>query len=147
MGTNTKPASVKHVIQIESWNFDYLFGVDDRKIVSGLPYWESRRIQVRGKILKPALKASAARISLSSSDGLVSRELKSTESGKPIGYISYRAADYSANLFMPSDAFGLVLQAFAANRYHWISMDGAKSGNGEVMVHTFMLLESIDETD
>ena len=80
-------------------------------------------------------------------DGLVENQLKSTDVGKPIGYISYRGASYSANLYMPSDAFGLVLQAFTANKYHFISMDGDKSGNGEVMVRTFMLLESMAEPD
>jgi hypothetical protein len=48
---------------------------------------------------------------------------------------------------LPSDAFVLVLQAFAANKYCFISMDGNKSGNGEAVVRTFMLMEWMAESD
>jgi hypothetical protein len=73
--------------------------------------------------------------------------LRSTDVAKPVGYISYRGADYSANLFIPSDAFALVLQAFTANKYRFVSIHGNKSAYGEVMVRSFMLLESMEEPD
>ena len=136
---------IKHVIKIDDWKFDYFFGVNPQKVVHDLPYWESYCIEVLGQITKPKLKALVGKIRISATDGLVARELKSTGKSHPIGNISYRAADYSAMLFMPSDTFAFVLQAFTANKYRWISMNGRKTGNGQVMVDHFHLSASMSD--
>lgn len=135
---------VSHRVEIHDWNFDYLFGIDQTKI-GHLPYWESRYLEIHGRILSPSLKASVGVIRLSESDELVESKLKSTDAAKPIGYISYRGASYSSSLYMPADAFPLVMQAFAAQKYRYVSMEGEKRGPGEIMVHRFMLLQAISE--
>jgi hypothetical protein len=68
---------VSHAIQIEHWDFDYLFGIDDHNTGGKLPYWESRRIEMRGRIIRPLLKASAATVGLYASDGLIASVLRS----------------------------------------------------------------------
>jgi hypothetical protein len=135
---------VHHVIEIRDWNFDYLFGIDQAK-VGHLPYWDSRALIVQGTILQPALKAPEATVRLSPSNALVGRELKSTQEAKPVGYISYRGNDYSAGLFMPSDAFNMVLQMFIADKYRFVIIDGEKCGSGEVNVHLFRFSKTIGD--
>ena len=88
-----------------------------------------------------------AKIILRPSDRLVESELKSTDTAKPVGYISYRGADYSSTLYMPADTFALVVQAFAAGRFRFVSTEGEKCGSGEIMVHRFLLLQSISSED
>jgi hypothetical protein len=144
--THAPSAKVRHIIQIDDWDFDYSFGVNNLKAVRG-PYWETCRIEVRGLIARPKLTASIGKIRLNASEGLLERKRESTGEGRPIGYVSYRGADYTGNVFIPSDTFGLVLLAFTAKRYHWISMSGRKTGSGAVDIDDFDLLDLKPEPD
>lgn len=144
--TRAPTDQIKHLVQIDDWDFDYFFGANDPKVARE-PYLESCRIELRGLIARPKLKASIGKIRLHASEGLAERKGESTGEGKPVGYISYRGANYSANLFMPSDTFGLVLMAFTARRYHWISMTGGKTSSGAVQVDYFELSDLKPEED
>ena len=43
---------VQHVIEIQDWRWDYMFGIDDTSFREG-PYFDFRHLDIEGKLLRP----------------------------------------------------------------------------------------------
>jgi hypothetical protein len=55
--------------------------------------------------------------------------------------------DYQANLRLPADALGLVLQMMIAGRYRYVVIEAEKSFRGQAPVRHFRFTGSVDEDD
>ena len=105
----------KHVIQVENWSFDYMFGIDETSFRTG-PYYDFRHLELFGPIIQPAgITAKKGCVTSFPEQDLVGSSLRGgrkfgerlgaslPEKPRPIGYVSYQGEDYSANLHFPSD--------------------------------------------
>jgi hypothetical protein len=161
---NTPPTmprieKVQHILRITSWNFDYGFGLNRLKAIREA-YSDFRHLELGVSILKPAgLKATVGQVvlfpdqSFAESSSLRrslpdwAREGKTPERSqklRPVGHVSYRGKDYSANLHMPPDALPLVLQMLAAAKYHFLIFEAAKGGR-DADVFDFMFAERAED--
>lgn len=132
------------MIEITDWKFDYMFGLFKSQFDPS-PYNDYRHLTITGRILLPKLSASIAEVTIFPVDQLNPSLVKSTDQPTAVGYISHRGKDYSANLDMPSDAFGLVLQMFIANRYRFVFIEAAKSFRGEAAIRHYYFSATRDE--
>jgi hypothetical protein len=136
---------VQHVIRIESWNFDYTFGINDLKYLTG-PYSDYRHLKIRGAIVQPtSIKAREAEVTCFPDIQLMESNLKPTDKARPPGNVAHWGKDYSASLHMPADALPLVLQMLIAGRYRFVVFEAAKSFRGEAPIFYFRFSEALDD--
>ena len=134
---------VQHVIRIEVWNWDFMFGIDDTKFREG-PYYDYRHLHLRGAILRPTdIKAREAEVTCFADTQLPG---KSNEPIRPVGFLSHSGKDYSANLHMPYDVLPLILLMLTASKYRFVAFEAAKSFRGEAPIFNFRFSESEDES-
>ncbi|CAN7570665.1 hypothetical protein LJR220_005209 [Bradyrhizobium sp. LjRoot220] len=138
---------VQHVIEIVDWEWDYMFGIDTGRFNNG-PYMDYRHLNIEGTILRPtSIKASAGEVTLFPDHRLSDIEGRRKHEPKAVGAISHRGKDYQANLHLPADAFGLVLQMMIAGRYRYVLIEAHKSFRGEALIRHFRFSGTIDEDD
>ncbi len=53
---------------------------------------------------------------------------------RPVGFLSHRGKDYSANLHMPADVLPLILQMLTTGKYRFVAFEAAKSFRGEAAI-------------
>jgi hypothetical protein len=118
---------IRHVIRVENWTFDYMFGIDESKFRTG-PYYDYRHLELRGAVLRPegTIRAPQAQVTCYPDGGLTETEIKSIKEARPVGYVTRWGKTYSATLHVPADAFPLVLQMLIAARYSFISFESEK---------------------
>ena len=148
-----RPPKVRHIIEIDRWRFDYYFGVNDVSVIDKA-YLDHRSIEIEGPIVEPvAIKAKKAKVTLTPSDGLIEAAKQSKRRFgdrlgassepreiSPVGYVHYRSAEYSANLFFPSDMLQPILIMLWADQYKYVLFEAAKGGN-DAAIYNFELLK------
>jgi hypothetical protein len=139
---------VQHVIEIQDWHWDYMFGLGIKTPWSDEPYSDSRHLEISGKLLRPtSINARTVKVTGFPDHGLSESSDRSRHTPKAVGAISHRAGEYSANLHLPADAFGLVLQMMLAGKYRYVLIEAEKSFRGEALVTHFRFSGSLDEDD
>jgi hypothetical protein len=135
---------IQHVIQIDHWTFDYMFGIDDTKFRTG-PYYDYRHLELRGAIICPAgTKAQEATVTCFPDEHLMQTEIKKAMEARPVGYVTRWGKDYSATLHMPADMAPLVLQMLIAKKYRFIAFESAK-GAREASIFNFGFSENSED--
>lgn len=137
---------VQHIIEIEDWDFDYLFGLGEAKLDHG-PYFDCRHLRIRGTVLRPSTKASHAEIVCFPRKELNESEVDTAVQPKAVGYITNRGKDYSANLHLPAEMLVPVLQMLIAKRYRYIVIEASPSFRGESTVRHFTFSSTIGADD
>jgi hypothetical protein len=123
---------VQHVIEIQDWHWDYMFGLGIKSTWSHEPYSDFRHLNISGKLLRPAsINAGTVKVTGFPDYRLSESDERSRHTPKAVGAISHRAGEYSANLHLPADAFGLVLQMMLAGKYRYVVIEAEKSYRGE----------------
>ncbi|MDI3564782.1 hypothetical protein [Bradyrhizobium sp. Arg816] len=151
---------VKHVVQIERWRFDYMFGIDETSHRTG-PYYDIRHIQFAGPILEPkgVLKATHGEVICFPDNRLIGASEqpirkfgdrlgspKPQEKIRPAGRVSYRGKNYSAHLDFPSDMLHPILTMLSAGRYRYVIFEAAK-GSRDAEIYNFYFSDRKDEDD
>lgn len=120
---------VQHVLKVESWRFNYMFGTGKTRFCPEL-YSDFRHLLIRVSIVQPkGIKAKQGEVTCLGYDYLMAgykERAKESDRTRPVGHVSYRGADYSATLLLPSDALPLILQMLIAGRYRFIEFDAEK---------------------
>jgi hypothetical protein len=145
-----------HVLRIHRWNFDYAFGINTLKGEQDL-YSDFRNLVLQVSLIRPkGIKATEGHVVCSPDKnfaaGSPTRQRrfgdnlgKSSSTGpRPVGHVSYRGKDYQANLFMPPDAFSLVLMMLSAGKYRFVSFD-AEKGARDAPISSFYFSEIIED--
>jgi hypothetical protein len=139
---------VQHVIEIEDWRWDYMFGLGIKTPWSNGPYDDFRHLEISGKLLRPtSINAGTVKITGFPNYRLSESDERSRHTPKSLGAISHRAGEYSASIHMPADAFGLVLQMMIAGKYRFVVIETEKSFRGEALVQNFYFTASISDDD
>jgi hypothetical protein len=138
---------VQHVIEIQDWRWDYMFGIDQTSFREG-PYFDIRHLNIEGKLLRPtSINAAKAEVTVFPDCRLSESESRSTHQPKAVGVISNRGKNYSANLHIPADVLVPVLQMMIAGKHRYVSMEAEKSYRGEALVRHFWFAETISDDD
>ncbi|MGM4885288.1 hypothetical protein AB8A20_07920 [Tardiphaga sp. 604_B6_N1_1] len=138
---------VQHVIEITDWTWDLSFGVSHAKFSTG-PYDDFRHLNITGKIVRPsALATAVVELTAFPDTRLNESERSSISQPKAVGWITHRGKQYSANLHIPADALGSVLQMLIAGRYQYVLMDASKSFRGEADIRHFRFSKTVTEDD
>lgn len=136
----------QHIVEIERWDWDYMFMIDETKFRTE-PYFDCRQLNITGQLIKPkSSRDTQVEVTFFPTQSLSESERKSHEP-KSVGHITHRGKDYRANLHMPADILGPVLQMLIAKRYRFIFLTAEKSFRGESSVRGYRLSESIDDED
>jgi hypothetical protein len=139
---------VQHVIEIQEWHWDYMFGLGIKTPWSNEPYDDFRHLVISGKLLRPtSINAGTVKVTGFPDYRLSESEERSRRTPKAVGAISHRAGEYSAHLHLPADAFGLVLQMMIAGRYRYVVIEAERSFRGEALVRNFYFTASISDDD
>jgi hypothetical protein len=138
---------VQHVVEIESWKFDYMFGIDDTSFQRG-PYYDMRHLQLHGSIIAPAgLKAAKGDVTCFPTESLVgASSARIPENIMPVGSLMYRGQAYAAYLYFPSDILPVILQMLAAGKYRYIIFEAAPGGQ-EAAIYYFRFAETFGDED
>jgi hypothetical protein len=154
------PPRVQHVIQIDHWKCNYMFGVDEGRFATG-SYYDWRHIEIRGTIIEPAgIKATEGRVTCIPDEDFIGasrkRVLKFGErlAGgdttpvkiRPVGHVYYRGKEYSAKLNFPADALLTILQMLASEKYRYLVFEAALGGR-DAEVFNFRFGEHADDDD
>jgi hypothetical protein len=137
---------IDHVIEITNWHWDYMFGIDDTKYRTG-PFNDFRHLVINGNLIRPSsIKASAVEVTCFPNVQLSERK-SSDPPPKGVGWISHRGKDYNANLHMPMDVLGLVLQMMVAGRYRYVLIEAEKSFRGEAAIRHYRFSGTLTDDD
>jgi hypothetical protein len=137
---------VCHIIEILSWDLDYMFGLDSGPFARE-PYLDSRHINIVGRLIRPtSLSCTNIKATCFPDDWLLASARKDNKP-KGVGYISYWGKDYSANLHLPSDLLGPVLQMMIAEKYRYIIMEAHKPFRGEAVILNYRFSATLHEDD
>ena len=138
---------VRHIIEIVDWTWDPMFGLGHGKFSKG-PYEDFRHINIVGKLLRPTnLSPASAEVMLFPYHHLVESEWKSTDKPKCVGWVTHRGKQYSANLLLPSDAMGPVLQMLIAGKYKYVFFEAEKSFRGEAGIRYYRFSGTVEEDE
>jgi hypothetical protein len=140
---------VQHVIEFIDWDWDFMFGIDDHpgRFGDG-PYMDFRHLNIKGKILRPtSIKAPIGEVTLFPDHRLSESESRRKREPKAVGGISHWGKDYRANLHLPADAFGLVLQMMIAGKYKYVCIEATASSRGEALVRHFRFTGRLNDDD
>lgn len=135
-----QPEKIKHIFRIESWKFDYLFGVD---VLPSRPgeYLDSRYLELEGHIIEPAkITAKRGKITCSPQASLIGvdrpRVAPTKEKSAAVGAVYYRGKEYNAHLFFPGDMLPAILLMLSVEKYRYVIFEASKTGS-EVFHFTF----------
>jgi hypothetical protein len=124
-----------------------MFGLDETSFREG-PYFDCRHLQITGKLLRPtSINAAAACVTGFPDYRLSGSEQRSKHQPKNVGAISHRGKDYSANLHIPGDVLGPILQMMIAGKYRYVVIEAEKSFRGEALVRYFRFAGTISDED
>lgn len=138
---------VRHVIEIVDWTWDLMFGLGHGKFSRG-PYEDIRYISIVGKLLRPTnLSPTTVEVLLFPYHHLVESEWKSTDKPKAVGWVTHRGKQYSANLHLPADALGPVLQMLIAGKYKYLFFEAEKSFRGEASIRHYRFSGTMGEDE
>jgi hypothetical protein len=139
---------VTHVVRIQQWSLDYHFGIDETKHRTG-PYYDYRHLRIFGPVIEPQLsKVRRGEICCFPTDGLIGASERPinriarlgqpglSQKTRPIGYVSYRGADYSANLHFPSDMLLILITMLSNGKYRYLVFEASK-GSRDSEIHSF----------
>jgi hypothetical protein len=159
MATQTTPARkkrkigrrrierVQHVIEIEDWRWEYMFGLDETSFREG-PYFDYRHLEIKGKLLRPtSINAATAEVTCFPNYRLSESGDRSKHQPKNVGAISHRGKEYSANLHIPADVLGPLLQMMIAGKYRFIVIEAEKSFRGEALIRNFRFSVTVTDED
>jgi hypothetical protein len=126
--------TVQHVVQIDHWNFDYMFGISEGKFATG--YYDFRHIEISGTIVEPAgIKATKGQVTCMPDEDVAASP---NHVQRFVGHVYYRGEEYSAKLNFPRDALSPILQMLIAQRYRYLVFDAAPGGrNAEIFGFRF----------
>jgi hypothetical protein len=148
----TLASTVDHVLRIQRWNFDYAFGINTLKGEHDL-YSDFRHLVLQIRLVRPkGIKATEGSVVCFPDEnfaaGSPTRQAnvgKSSSTGpRPVGHVSYRGKDYQAHLFMPPDAFPLVLMMLGAAKYRFVIFEAA-AGSRDAPISRFHFSETIED--
>ena len=118
------PALLSYVLEIEDWNWDYSFGVDELKHEG--PYREFRHLSLFGRLLQPeALYIEHSEFTFMPNPG---HDFCHRESHQPktVGHIHLYQKTLRATAWMPQDALPPVLTMLAAKQLRYANLTGEK---------------------
>lgn len=143
-----KPSNeiVFYVVEIESWDWSFWFGVSNMPEYDG-PYDDYRHLNIFGKVLRPQKYAGEQiRVSFLPNEHL-NRGQREKSDPIAIGSIEARKGKMSAVVSMPADVLPALLTMATADQLRYIVMDGEKPRYGHGSLKSFRLDMTYDEDD
>jgi len=135
---------VFYVVEIESWDWSFWFGVSNMPELDG-PFDDYRHLNMLGRMIRPAKYAGQQiRVSFLPNENL-NPDRREKLKPKAIGGITTRKGDLSAVLSMPADVLPALLTMAMADRLHYLTMDGEKPRYGQGELKSFRLDMTYDE--
>jgi hypothetical protein len=129
---SVQPEKEWYEIEITGWEFNYNFGLNNSPFdfITG-DFWESMRISLNGKIIKPKIKnATRAQVILISTWKLDDywKDVVREKPPSSTGWIEIPRGDdtLQLNCFLPSRSFAAVSVAVAAGKVKHASISGTK---------------------
>ncbi len=137
---------VRYIVAIESWDWSYSLGIDDRKDTMD-PYMEHRQLKIGGKLLHPTNPSiEAVELWL-----LPRRDLDQDrrKDDQPNAVGSMRLDDRKLTMLLPipKDSLTPIMQMLIANRFKFADLGGAKLHHRQALMTSFSLVTHIDEDD
>lgn len=137
--------SVFYVVEIESWDWSYSFGLDESRHADE-PYQEFRHLNVMGKLLRPQkVKADAVEVTLMP-DARLKEESRKRDEPRAVGSLILSRGLLQALLSFPADALEPVLQTLIAGKLRYVTIDGSPLHYRQGLVKHFSLDSSYDPT-
>jgi hypothetical protein len=142
----SRDAYVRYVVAIESWDWSYALGIDDRKD-SMDPYTEHRQLKIGGKLVhptNPSIKAVELWL-LPRRD--LDQDRRKDDQPTAVGSLRFDGGKLTALLPIPKDSLTPIMQMLIADRFKFADMGGARLCHRQALVSSFSLVTHIDEDD
>lgn len=134
---------VTYDIRIETWDWSYSFGISHRREQGKDPYDDFRHLHLKGTLIRPTHIKSKIVTVIMLPDGAMDSERRLRNSPTAIGTISAGRGEIGVLLSIPSNALTNLLVMLAADKFHYVSLEGTKLHYGQGMI-SYLRLDMTD---
>jgi hypothetical protein len=138
--------NVYYVVEIETWDWSYSFGLDKTRHRDE-PYGEYRHLKIKGKLIRPQqIKTDSVEVTFLP-DVRLKQEARGRDEPRCVGSLHRERAALHALLSMPADALEPILQMFIAGRMRYVVMNGTPFHYREALVEHYSVESNYDPDD
>ena len=136
-----------YVVEIEDWDWSFMFGVSPFKDRREGPYSDYRHLELKGKLLRPAsVKTSRVEIALLP-DVHLNEPMRDRDQPRSAGSFHIVRGFLQFTLPIPADALSDVLAMMVAGRFRCAVIEADRPSYGQGFVRFYRLATTIDDDD
>ena len=137
---------VFYVVEIESWDWSYSFGLTQTRH-DDEPYMEYRHLTMKGKLLRPRkVKADAVEVTLLP-DARLKEENRKQDEPRAVGSLSLGRGTLQALLSLPMDALDSILQMLTADKFRYVVINSDTMRYRQAAVKHYRIEANYDPED
>ena len=139
--------AVYYVLTIETWTWDWSFGINNVAALGPLAFNDFRHLVLSGSLLRPKqFTDQKAEITFIPSAGW-EKVLRSDLKKDSITNLNLRRGKVAATVPMPLDALGPLLTVLAADRLHYLVLEGEAAERGSASIRRYSFQDTFDSDD
>ncbi|MEN8136171.1 MAG: hypothetical protein ABFS18_11645 [Thermodesulfobacteriota bacterium] len=141
-----------YIIEIDSWEAPYFFGVNFNKDIIDGPFWEHASVKISGKFIQPGkIEEKAVSISVYGDRDItpcLTDPVKYDEyKPKAVGTLTVRGKLRDGSAWFPIDILPVIISMLGAERYRYIAMQGHALYRGHANIRSVSFHQEYDEDD
>ncbi|MBC8316507.1 MAG: hypothetical protein H8E41_01280 [Desulfobulbaceae bacterium] len=141
-----------YILEIDSWDSPYSFGINITRHLSEGPFWEFSSINISGNFILPEkISGKDITISLYGSRDFIpylnSPQKYDDYEPKSIGHLTIRGKQRNGHAFIPVDMFSFIMSMLSDGRFKFLKMNGHAlyRGNASIRSVSFHQEYDVDE--
>lgn len=135
-----------YVVEIESWDWGFSFGIETSKHFPG-PFSDYRHLEIRGRILRPKrLKPEEASLTFLPSASY-NPDAQVLHNPPQVGTLNIYGGLLQGLVSMPADALTQILLMLTAKHFKYVVLNGTGMRYRQAQIHHYRLDSKFDNDD